>query len=74
MDFLIALVVLGIAVLARGNIVDSAIMAIALKTIILFYGCEVVLTRMESRWNILTVSVLASLFIISVRGVMLNFV
>jgi UDP-GlcNAc:undecaprenyl-phosphate GlcNAc-1-phosphate transferase len=74
MDYLIALVVLGMAVLARGNIVDSAIMAIALKTIILFYGCEVILTRLESRWNIFTVSVLASLLIISVRGVMLNFV
>ena len=74
MDYLIALVVLGIALLARGNIVDSVMMAVALKTIILFYGCEVVLTRIESRWNLFTVSVLASLLIISVRGMMLNFV
>jgi UDP-GlcNAc:undecaprenyl-phosphate GlcNAc-1-phosphate transferase len=74
MDYLIALVVLGIALLARGNIVDSVMMAVALKAIILFYGCEVVLTRIESRWNLFTVSVLASLLIISVRGMMLNFV
>ena len=74
MDFLIALVVLGIAVLAKGKIVDTGMMAIALKAIIMFYGCEVILTRMKSRWNVFTVSVLASLLIISVRGVMLNFV
>jgi UDP-GlcNAc:undecaprenyl-phosphate GlcNAc-1-phosphate transferase len=73
MDYLIALVVLGIAVLEKGDIVDAGMMAIALKAIIMFYGCEVILTRMESRWNIFTVSVLASLFIISVRGAMLNF-
>ncbi|RKZ04151.1 hypothetical protein DRQ25_17295 [Candidatus Fermentibacteria bacterium] len=74
MDYLIVLVVLGIAVLAKGKIVDSGMMAIALKAIIMFYGCEVILTRMKSRWNVFTVSVLASLLIISVRGVMLNFV
>ena len=74
MDFLVAMVVIGIAVLVRDGTIDSGVMAIALKTIILFYGCEVILTRMEARWNIFTVSVLASLLIISVRGVMGNFV
>ena len=53
--------------------VESGVMAIAMKTIILFYGCEVILTRMETRWNLFTLSVLASLLIISVRGVMVNF-
>jgi UDP-GlcNAc:undecaprenyl-phosphate GlcNAc-1-phosphate transferase len=74
MDFLVALVVIGIAVLVQDKAVDSGMLAIAMKTIILFYGCEVILTRMESRWNVFTVAVLASLLIISVRGVMLNFV
>ncbi len=73
MDFLVALVVIGIAVLIREGAVESRTMAIALKTIILFYGCEVILNRMEKRWNVFTVSVLASLLIISVRGAMLNF-
>ena len=73
MDYLIALAVLGIAVLAKDKIADTGMVAIALKTIIMFYGCEVILTRMESRWNVFTVSVLASLFIISARGVLLNF-
>jgi UDP-GlcNAc:undecaprenyl-phosphate GlcNAc-1-phosphate transferase len=72
MDFLVALVVIGIAVLIREGVVESRAMAIALKTIILFYGCEVILNRMEKRWNVFTMSVLVSLLIISVRGAMLN--
>ena len=73
MDYLVTLAVLGTAVLAKSGIVDAGMMAIALKTIIMFYGCEVILTRMKSRWNVFTVSVLASLLIISVRGAMGNF-
>ena len=73
MDYLVTLAVLGTAVLAKSGIVDTGMMAIALKTIIMFYGCEVILTRMKNRWNVFTVSVLASLLIITVRGVMGNF-
>jgi len=73
MDYLVALVVIGIAVLVKVGDVDSRIMAIALKTIILFYGCEVILNRMARRWNVFTLSVLASLLIISLRGAILNF-
>ncbi len=73
MDFLVTMVVIGIAVLVKQGAVNTGTMAIALKTIIMFYGCEVILTRMETRWNIFTVSVLASLLIISVRGATLNF-
>ena len=72
MDFLVALLVISIAVLIREGVVESRAMAIALKTIILFYGCEVILNRMEKRWNVFTVSVLGSLLIISVRGAMLS--
>lgn len=74
MDYLVTLAVLGTAVLAKSEIVDTRVMAIALKTIIMFYGCEVILTSMKNRWNVFTVAVLASLLIISVRGAMLNFV
>jgi len=73
MDFLVALVVICVAVLIRHGAVDSGIMAIALKTVILFYGCEVVLNWMEARVNLFTVSILVALLIIGVRGAMINF-
>ena len=73
MDFLVFMAVLALAVLANKGIVDTGMMAIALKTIILFYGAELILGRMKQRWNIFTVSVLVSLLVIGVRGVMANF-
>ena len=73
MDFLVVMAVLALAVLANKGVVDAGMTAVALKTIILFYGAELILGRMKQRWNIFTVSVLVSLLVIGVRGVMVNF-
>ena len=73
MDFLVVMAVLALAVLANKGIVDAGITAVVLKTIILFYGAELILGRMKQRWNVFTVSVLVSLLVIGVRGVMVNF-
>jgi UDP-GlcNAc:undecaprenyl-phosphate GlcNAc-1-phosphate transferase len=72
-DYLVVLALLVLIVLASKHAVDSGITAIALKSIILFYGCELVLNRMKRRWNIFTVSALLSLLMIAVRGVVGNY-
>jgi UDP-GlcNAc:undecaprenyl-phosphate/decaprenyl-phosphate GlcNAc-1-phosphate transferase len=72
MDFLVVMAVLALAVMANKGMVDANMTAVALKTIILFYGAELILGRMRQRWNIFTVSVLVSLLVIGVRGVMAN--
>jgi UDP-GlcNAc:undecaprenyl-phosphate GlcNAc-1-phosphate transferase len=68
-DFLVIIAISALAVLSSQGIVDSTLVAIALKAIILFYGCELVLNRMKSRLNVFTLSVLFSLTIIGARGV-----
>jgi hypothetical protein len=50
--------------------VDANMTAVALKTIILFYGAELILGKLKRRWNIFTVSVLVSLLVIGTRGLM----
>jgi UDP-GlcNAc:undecaprenyl-phosphate GlcNAc-1-phosphate transferase len=72
-DYLVVLAILLLVVLASKQVVDSTMTAIALKSIILFYGCELILSRMKSRWNVFTVSVLLALLVIGVRGVVGNF-
>jgi UDP-GlcNAc:undecaprenyl-phosphate GlcNAc-1-phosphate transferase len=72
MDLLVVLALLALAVLASNGMVDARITAVALKTIILFYGAELILVRMKERWNVFTVSVLASLLVIGVRGAIPN--
>jgi UDP-GlcNAc:undecaprenyl-phosphate GlcNAc-1-phosphate transferase len=72
-DYLVVLAVLVLVVLASKQIVDSRMTAITLKSIILLYGCELILSRMRSRWNVFTVSALLSLLVVGVRGVMGNY-
>jgi UDP-GlcNAc:undecaprenyl-phosphate GlcNAc-1-phosphate transferase len=73
MDLLVVLAILVLAMLASKGMVDTNVTAIALKTIILFYGAELVLNRMTGRWNVFTMSVLGSLLVLGVRGVIANF-
>ena len=63
MDYLIVLAVLVLAVLASNGVVDTGITAIVLKTIILFYGSELVFNRMKNRWNPFNLAVLVSLHV-----------
>ena len=56
------------------GLLDSRMSAITLKTIILFYGCEVVLSRMKRQWNLFTIATLTALLIVAMRGVMENLV
>jgi hypothetical protein len=72
-DYLVFIAVLVLIGLASKQIVDSGTTAIALKAIILFYGCELILKRMKSRWNVFTLSALMSLLVIGVRGVVGNY-
>ena len=72
-DYLILIAVPVLVALANTQIVDSGMTAMVLKTIILLYGCELVLKRMVGRWNVFTVSVLLSLLVVAVRGVMGNY-
>ena len=74
MDFLLVLALLALAVLASKGMVDLTMTAVALKTIILFYAAELILNRIEYRWNVFTVSILGSLLVIGVRGLIANFV
>lgn len=69
MDFLIALVVTAVAVMSKKGAADPVILAIVMKSIILFYGCELLLSNMKSRWNVFTIAIMASLSIICIRGV-----
>lgn len=67
-DFLVLVAVFSLAILSSRSVVDSTITAVTLKAIVLFYACELVLNRIQYRWNLFTVSTLAALAVISARG------
>ena len=73
MDFLVLLAILALVMSSSVGIVDTRITAMALKGVILFYAGEMILKNMKRRWNVFTVSVLVSLVVVGVRGVMGNY-
>lgn len=70
MDYLVILIVVFSGILFY-RIPDKAAMSfMAVKLIIVFYGCELIFTHAKRRWNTLKFSTLIALVIFAVRGVL----
>lgn len=70
MDFLILFLVLSVGFLAEQELVQTQFGVMVVKLVIVFYGCELVLSRLGSRWNPLNMSALTALGILGVRGLL----
>lgn len=68
MDYLVILIVLSVGLLTGDNTHRAYIGAMAIKLVIVFYGCEFIASRMKSRWNLLNLASLATLAILGMRG------
>lgn len=68
MDYLVLFVVLAVGILTHDSTRHAELGAMAMKLVVVFYGCELITSRMKSRWNLLNVSSLATLLILGVRG------
>lgn len=71
LDYLVLLMVIVTGIMAELGYVGHSVIGFIVKLVILFYGVEVVIRRMKSRWNILTLSALASFALISMHGLAL---
>ncbi len=69
LDFLVVLIVLALALMPE-HLLDSGVVGVAVQAIMLFYGAELAMRQMKSRWNIFTGSMLVGLVIVAVRGLM----
>lgn len=69
MDYLVILVVLfsGIVLHTLPEKTDTGVMAV--KLVVIFYGCELIISHMRSRWNALNLSALFALVVFAARGV-----
>ena len=68
MDYLVILIVLSVGLLTGDSTHRAYIGAMAIKLVIVFYGCEFIASRMKNRWNLLYLSSLAALVILGARG------
>jgi UDP-GlcNAc:undecaprenyl-phosphate GlcNAc-1-phosphate transferase len=70
MDFLVIFIVISIGILTRQNAEQSKLALLVAKLVVVFYGCELILSRVRTRWNPLTISTLATLGVLGVRGLL----
>lgn len=70
LDYLVVLIALALMLVPEKSLQDSALIVMAIHAIILFYGAELALRQMRSRWNFFTVAMLAALTLVAARGIL----
>jgi len=68
MDFLVIFIVLAIGVISRDHFHKELLGIMAVKLVVLFYGCEVIYAKLASKWNLLNVSTFITLSILGARS------
>ena len=69
MDYLVIFIVLSAGVLMKNAPLQDNFGFMVVKLVILFYGCELIITRAQSRLNPLTLLGLTTLLILGLRGI-----
>jgi len=70
MDYLVFVVALTTSFLMRDLPEKAEIGLMAAKLIALFYGCELIVRHMRSKWNLLNAATFLSLTVLAYRGLM----
>lgn len=67
-DYLVVIMVLFAGVLLNNMSAQEDVAAMIAKFVVIFYGCELIISRMKNEWNILNVSTLFSLSALAIKG------
>jgi len=68
MDFLVIFIVLALGIISRGHLHQELLGIMAVKLVVLFYGCEIIYAKFTSKWNSLNVTTLVALSILGARS------
>lgn len=68
LDYLVVLIALALALVPEASRQASGAVEMALHAILLFYGAELAMRQMQSRWNLFTGSMLVSIATVAARG------
>jgi UDP-GlcNAc:undecaprenyl-phosphate GlcNAc-1-phosphate transferase len=70
MDFLVVFIVISIGILTRQDAEQAQLALLVAKLVVVFYGCELILSRVRTRWNPLNVATLTALGVLGFRGLL----
>lgn len=68
MDFLVIFIVLAVGIISRDSLHQMHLGIMAVKLVVLFYGCEIIYAKLKSKWNTLNVATLITLSILGARS------
>lgn len=68
MDFLVIFVVLTMGIVSHNHFGQEVLGIMAVKLVVLFYGCELIFAKLKNRWNSLSISTLVTLAVLGVRS------
>ena len=71
-DYLVVLLLMAVLVASKGNLWGNEGIMFVVQMVVLFYGCELLITEKRSRWGGLTITALVTSVILVVRGLFLN--
>ena len=70
-DYLVVLLLMAVLVASKGNLWGNEGIMFVVQMVVLFYGCELLITEKRTRWGGLTVTSLITAVILVVRGMFL---
>ena len=70
-DYLVVLLLMAVLAASKGDLWGSEEIMFVVHMVVVFYGCELLITEKRSRWGGLSVASLATAIILAVRGVIL---
>lgn len=68
LDYLVVLIALALALIPGESLQAAGLVEMAIQAILLFYGAELAMRHMRTRWNLFTGSMLMSVCVVAVRG------
>lgn len=70
LDYLLIFMVISVGVFSHNQAQQADLGAIVAKLVILFYGCELIIAHMKSRWHYLNIGTLVTLIILASKGLL----
>ncbi len=70
-DYLVVLCLIAMLIVSKGNLWGNEGIAFVVQIVVLFYGCELLISEKRKRWGSLSSAVLITVGILSLKGLLL---
>ena len=69
-DYLVVFCLVAVLIVSRGDLWGHEVITFVVQMVVLFYGCELLITEKRGKWGSLSVASLLSVAILSTKGLL----